>query len=86
MMAPTPRFISTADSSGYFKSPLSFLPPSTPSPSAPLASTSFKRVNVVVLDVGQTTEVLPHLGTAGANATVEVTGESAHPQRRMLTT
>jgi len=36
---------------------------------------AFKEVNVIV-QVGQTTEVTPHLATAGATTSVEVTGEA----------
>ncbi len=64
----------TADSSGYFKAPQLPAAIYTVTVSA-VGFNAFKEVNVVVL-VGQTTEVLPHLGTAGANATVEVTGEA----------
>ncbi|MGA2672757.1 MAG: carboxypeptidase regulatory-like domain-containing protein [Terracidiphilus sp.] len=64
----------TSDGSGYFKAPQ--LPAAVYTVTANAAGfAAFKEVNVIVL-VGQTTEVTPHLLAAGTTATVEVTGEA----------
>lgn len=64
----------TSDASGYFKAPQ--LPASiyTVTVSA-TGFAAFKEVNVIV-QVGLTTDVSPHLQAAGTTSTVEVTGEA----------
>jgi hypothetical protein len=63
-----------SDGSGYFKAPQ--LPAAVYTLTASATGFSpFKEVNVIV-QVGQTTEVLAHLQPAGAAASVEVTGEA----------
>ena len=64
----------TSDASGYYKAPQLPAAVYTVTANAP-GFASFKEVNVIV-QVGQTTEVAPHLATAGATASVEVTGEA----------
>ena len=62
------------DGSGYFKAPE--LSPATYTISINATGfAAFKEVSVIVL-VGQTTEVLAHLGAAGTTASVEVTAEA----------
>jgi outer membrane receptor protein involved in Fe transport len=64
----------TSDGSGFFKA--SQLPASVYTVTVKAAGFApFKEVNVIV-QVGQTTEVLAHLLTAGTSSTVEVTGEA----------
>ena len=64
----------TSDGSGFFKAPQ--LPAAVYTLTATAAGFSpFKEVNVIV-QVGQTTEVLAHLSAAGASSSVEVTGEA----------
>src|SRR5580698_1262082 len=64
----------TSDGSGFFKAPQ--LPAAVYTLTATTAGFSpFKEVNVIV-QVGQTTEVLAHLSAAGASSSVEVTGEA----------
>ncbi len=64
----------TSDSSGFFKAPQ--LPAAVYTVSVNSAGFApFKEVNVIV-QVGQTTEVLPHLVAAGGSSSVEVTGEA----------
>jgi len=62
------------DNSGYFKAPI--LPPAvyTVTVVAPGFAT-YKEVNVIV-QVGVTTEILPHLVTSSTQTSVEVTGEA----------
>src|ERR1700677_1384537 len=63
-----------SDGSGFFKAPQ--LPAAVYTLTASAAGfASFKEVNVIV-QVGQTTEVLAHLSAAGTNSSVEVTGEA----------
>ena len=64
----------TSDGSGYFKAPQLPAAVYTVTVSAP-GFAAFKEVNVIV-QVGETSEVAPHLKAAGATATVEVTGEA----------
>jgi hypothetical protein len=64
----------TSDGSGFFKAPQ--LPAAVYTVTVNAAGFApFKEVNVIV-QVGQTSEVSPHLGTAGTTASVEVTGEA----------
>ena len=64
----------TSDAGGFFKAPQ--LPAAVYTVTATATGfASFKEVNVIV-QVGQTTEVTPHLKAAGTTATVEVTGEA----------
>jgi hypothetical protein len=63
-----------SDSSGFFKAPQ--LPAAVYTVTVNAAGFApFKETNVIV-QVGQTSAVLPHLAPAGASATVEVTGEA----------
>jgi hypothetical protein len=64
----------TSDGSGFFKAPQLPAAVYTVTVNAP-GFAAFKEVNVIV-QVGQTTEVTPHLATAGATTSVEVTGEA----------
>ena len=64
----------TSDGSGYYKAPQLPAAVYTVTVNAP-GFAAFKEVNVIV-QVGQTTEVTPHLATAGATTSVEVTGEA----------
>jgi outer membrane receptor protein involved in Fe transport len=64
----------TSDGSGYFKAPQLAAAVYTVTVNA-AGFAQFKEVNVIV-QVGVTTEVAPHLKAAGATATVEVTGEA----------
>ena len=64
----------TSDASGFFKAPQLPAAIYTVTVTAP-GFGSFKEVNVIV-QVGQTTSVLPRLKTAGATSSVEVTGEA----------
>jgi hypothetical protein len=65
----------TSDGSGFFKAPLLPAATYTVTVNAPGFAT-FKEISVIV-QVGQTTQVLPHLAPAGAAATtVEVTAEA----------
>jgi len=64
----------TSDGSGYFKAPQLPAAVYTVTVNAP-GFAAFKEVNVIV-QVGETTEVAPHLVAAGATTTVEVTGEA----------
>ena len=64
----------TSDGSGFFKAPQ--LPAAVYTLTASATGfASFKEVNVIV-QVGQTTEVLAHLSAAGTSSSVEVTGEA----------
>jgi len=63
-----------SDGSGYFKAPQLPAAVYTVTVTAP-GFAQFKEVNVIV-QVGVTTEVLPHLSASGTTATVEVTGEA----------
>ena len=64
----------TSDASGYFKAPQ--LPAAVYTVTVDAAGFSpFREINVIV-QVGQTTEVEPHLLAGGATTTVEVTGEA----------
>jgi outer membrane receptor protein involved in Fe transport len=64
----------TSDASGFFKAPQ--LPAAIYTVTVNTSGFSpFKEVNVIV-QVGQTTEVLPHLKTAGETSSVEVTGQA----------
>jgi len=62
------------DGSGYFKAP-ELLPAVYTVTINASGFSSFKEVGVIVL-VGQTTEVLAHLGAAGTTSSVEVTAEA----------
>jgi outer membrane receptor protein involved in Fe transport len=64
----------TSDGSGYFKAPQLPAAVYTVTVNSP-GFAAFKEVNVIV-QVGETTEVAPHLLAAGATASVEVTGEA----------
>ena len=64
----------TSDASGFFKAPQLAAAIYTVTVKAE-GFAPFKEVNVIV-QVGQTTEVLPHLLAAGATSSVEVTGEA----------
>ncbi len=64
----------TTDASGYFKAPQ--LPAAVYTVTVNAAGFSaLKEVNVIV-QVGLTTEIQPHLAAAGTNSTVEVTAEA----------
>ena len=64
----------TSDNSGFFKAPQ--LPAAVYTVTVNATGFApFKEVNVIV-QVGQTTEVMPHLQAGGATASVEVTGEA----------
>jgi outer membrane receptor protein involved in Fe transport len=68
------EFHLTSDGSGYFKAPQ--LPAAVYTVTVNATGFApFKEVNVIV-QVGQTTGVAPHLATAGATSSVEVTGEA----------
>ncbi len=64
----------TADGSGYYKAPQ--LPAATYTLTVNATGFApFKEINVIV-EIGATTEVSPHLATAGATSNVVVTGEA----------
>ncbi len=64
----------TSDGSGFFKAPQ--LPAAVYTVMVKASGFApFKEINVIV-QVGQTTEVLAHLATAGTTSSVEVTGEA----------
>lgn len=63
-----------ADGSGYFKAPILPAATYTVTVAAP-GFAPYKEVNVIV-QVGGTTEIMPHLVTAGTTSSVQVTGEA----------
>ena len=68
------RFQVKSDDSGYFKDPL--LEPGTYTVSVEATGFAPYRANGVIVQVGQTTNLEPHLSVAASTASVEVTAEA----------